>query len=302
MKKTIGLHQRGLTLVELMVSLAISMLIVIAASSFYLNSSRTSSTQDAASALQDSARFATDLITRNIQQAGYQNYIWSTSGAMYRREVAPPADSEPDLRGYNNTAAGSGLDHGLHNRTTDRINNSDTLVIRFQGSGTPTGDGSIIDCLGRPQPQPASAGNRAFSIFEVIQPAGTLEPELRCKFWDSAAGAFSDAAVVRGVETLQFMYGVDTNNDSFIDRWLNASEVDSTGNAINDWSRVKAVRVGMVLRSPERVTVSSGTATTTLSPLGTNFSQNNGDTLTVNPADGRLRRVVTFTVNLRNAL
>lgn len=299
-----GRHQRGLTLIELLVSLAISMVIVIAAASFYLSSGRSRDTQEAASVLQDNARFATDIITRNIQQAGYQNYIWDTKGALGRREVLAPSDGEPDLRGYNNTAAGTSTDNGAHNRSTNRVNSSDTLVVRFQGSGTAPGDGSMIDCLGRPQPEPTVAGTRAYSIFELRQATGSLEPELKCKFYNSATGLFTSEVVIRGVETLQFMYGVDTNNDSFVDKWLNAAEVDAiSGNVLSDWARVRSVRVGMVLRSPDRVTVnSSSTGSTTFAPLGINFTQSNGDTLVANSSDGRLRRVVTFTVNMRNPL
>jgi type IV pilus assembly protein PilW len=301
-------RQRGLSLVELLVALAISMIIVIAAATFFLTSGRSRDTQEAASLLQDNARFATDLITRNIQQAGYQNYIWDSAGAGFRREVAPPSDGEPDLRGYNNSAAGTNTDHGLHDRSTNRVAGSDTLVARFQGSGVTAGDGSIIDCMGRPQPEPVSAGDRAYSIFEVRQPSGSAEPELRCKYYStsSGVGAFSSEVIVRGVETLQFLYGVDTNGDTFVDKWLNAAEVSPTSSTtpVNDWAKVKSVRVGMVLRSPDRVSVAAttGSSTGTLAPLGSNFTQNNGDTLVVNSNDGRLRRVVTFTVNLRNAL
>ena len=295
--------QTGLTLVELMVSLVISMTIVIAASSFYLGSGRSRDSQEAASILQDNARFATEIITRNIQQAGYQNYIWSTQGAAGRREVMAPPDSEPDLRGYNNSAAGTSTDHGVHDRSTNRVNNSDTLVVRFQGSGASPGDGSMIDCLGRPQPEPTVAGDRAYSVFEVRQSSATTEPELRCKYYNSATSTFSSEVVVRGVEKLQFMYGVDTNGDTYVDRWRNASEVDVTSNAISDWSVVRSVRVGMVLRYPGRTTVgASGSGTTTLAPLGTNFSQGVNDNLVVDRGDGFLRRVVTFTVNLRNSL
>lgn len=303
--------QRGLTLVELLVSLVISMVIVIAAASFYLSSGRSRDTQEAASVLQDNARFATEIITRNIQQAGYQNYIWSTAGAAGRREVLAPSDGEPDISGYNNTAAGTSTDNGVHNRSNNRINNSDTLIVRFQGSGTsPSGDGSMIDCLGRPQPDPTFAGERVYSIFEVRQSSTSVEPELKCKYssWTSGVQTYTSEVVVRGVEMLQFMYGVDTDGDSFVDKWLNAAEVNPGGSttAIADWSKVKSVRVGMVLRSPDRVTVaSSAGGTTTMAPLGANFTQSNvsyPDTLVVNSSDGRLRRMVTFTVNLRNPL
>jgi len=293
-----------LTLIELLVALAISMVIVIAAAAFFLGSSRSRDTQDAAGTLQENARFATDIITKSIQQAGYQNYIWSTVGASMRREVSPPADGEPDLRGYNNSAAAGGADNGVHNRTANRVNNSDTLIIRFQGSGAGSGDGSMIDCRGKPLPEPDLLVTRGFSIFEVRPGSTTVEPELRCKYGSTASGVlvFVAEPVVRGVESLQFMYGVDTDSDTVIDRWRNAAEVD----AATQWPQVRAVRVGMVLRSPDRVTVTSSAAgTTTVAPLGASFSQNlpaAPDSLVVDPKDGRLRKVVTFTVNLRNTL
>lgn len=296
-------REAGLTLIELLVALAISMVIVIAAAAFFLGSSRSRDTQDAAGTLQENARFATDIITKSIQQAGYQNYIWSTVGASMRREVSPPADGEPDLRGYNNSAT-NGSDNGVHNRTTNRVNNSDTLIVRFQGSGTGAGDGSMIDCRGKPLPEPDLLVTRGFSIFEVRPGSTTVEPELRCKYGSTATGTliFNAEPIVRGVESLQFMYGVDTDNDTVIDRWRNAAEVD----AATQWPQVRAVRVGMVLRSPDRVTVTSSAAgTTTVAPLGAAFSQNlpaAPDSLVVDPKDGRLRKVVTFTVNLRNTL
>lgn len=298
-------HVSGLTLVELLVSLAMSLLVVMAASSFFLGSSRSRATQDDMGQLQDNARFATEMITKAIQQAGYQNYIAGTAGASNRREVAAASDGEPDIRGYNNTAAGTSTNNGTHNTSANRVNNSDTLVVRYQGSGSPA-DGSMIDCLGRSQAAPTTPGDRAFSIFEVRQPTGSAEPELRCKYFNVSTGSFSVEPIVRGVETLQFMYGLDTDGDSFVDKWLNASEVSPTGstNPAADWARVSSVRVGMVLRSPNRVAVTTGvgSATQTLAPLGSNFSQNVSDTLTVTPTDGRLRKEVTFTVNLRNVL
>lgn len=300
----------GLSLVELLVALAISMVIVIAASAFFLSSSRSRETQDAAGALQDNARFATEIITKTIQQAGYQNYLWNTVGSTYRREVLPPSDGEPDLRGYNNTAAGSSIDNGVHDRSSNRVNNSDTLIVRYQGSGASPGDGNMIDCLGRPQAEPDALVPRAYSIFEVRRNSTTSEPELRCKYGSVSSGvlSFTSEPLVRGVETLQFLYGVDTDNDSLADQWKNAEEVDTA----NQWALVRSVRVGMVLRSPTSVgVVTSVSGTTTLNPLGVGFSQGTSDTFnsTDSPlridtknTDGRLRKVVTFTVNLRNAL
>jgi type IV pilus assembly protein PilW len=291
--------QRGLTLVELMIALVISLLIVIAATSFYVGSSRSRDFQETSSTLQENARFATEIITRVIQQAGYQNYVYIGGSSLREQyEISGSYDAEPDIRGYNNSAGGASLDHGVHNRSTNRVNNSDTLVVRFQGSGNPA-DGSMIDCQGFPVIRPdAGSGDRAVSVFDV-QVSNTGEPELRCK--NSLSGQFTP--IVRGVEMLQFMYGIDTNSDTFVDRWLNASEVSATGSAtyIADWKRVRSVRVGMILRSNDTTGIPTGSART-LSPLGAQFTQSNGDTLTIPATDVRQRKVVTFTVNLRNSL
>lgn len=300
-------QHKGLTLVELLVALAISLVIVIAAAALFLGSSRSRDTQDGASQLQDNARFATEVITRNIQQAGYQNYIWNSTGAIARREVSPSADGQPDIRGYNNAPGGSfsgfgGTSWG-HNKPSTRVNNSDVLVTRFQGAGAASGDGSIIDCRGAPQAETAVGVDRAFSVFEVYE-SSTGEPELGCRY----QGSTQVVPIVRGVESLQVLYGVDTNGDSIADSWKNANEVDNgcTGVAcVAKWQQVRVVRVGMVLRSPTAVAVSSATGTSTVAPLGANFSQGIAaapDTLTVNNTDGRLRKVVTFTVNIRNTL
>lgn len=299
--------QRGMTLVELMVSLVISLVLVAAGASFLLGSNQSKLVQDELSILQDSSRFATEIITKSIQQSGFQNYAFNTSGAAARREIVAAFDGEPDFKGFNNSAAACNssficTDFGLKDRSASRINNSDTLITRYQGFGSGAGDGSIVDCRGSPVPEPTSAGDRAYSGFEVRQVSGDLEPELRCVFNKGtfASPVYESQTIIRGVESLQFMYGVDTNNDAFIDKWLNASEVSTiTSTRLVDWAKVKAIRVGMIIRSSNKA--GSLAPSATISPLGVNFSQNVDDTL-VAGGDGRIRKVVTFTVNLRNKL
>jgi type IV pilus assembly protein PilW len=308
--------QQGLTLIELMVAMVISILVVIVAASFYLSSSRIRATQDSAAQLQDTARYITDIITKNIQQAGYQDYILpdlppGMTTRPLREMQAAGAAQVLGIQGFNNSATGAATDQGQHDRNSDRVNNSDTLVVRFQGmsstrmvvNGVVTtvpaqADGSIIDCRGLPQPAPANIDDRIFSVFEVRLNNG--EPELMCKYWDRTAAAFATETIARGVESFQVMYGLDLNGDSFPDQWMTAQQVDLVAGR---WDKVRSVRVGMVIRSLDRVT--AATAAGTLKPLGENFTLAAGDdpgATYTSADDGRLRKVVTFTVNLRNAL
>ncbi len=309
------LRQRGLTLIELMVAMVISIVVVIVAASFYLSSSRIRASQDAAAQLQDTGRYITEIVTRNVQQSGFQNYILpdgSTGATRALRELADPAAAPVlGIVGFNNSATGADSDNGVHDRSADRVNNSDTLVLRFQGmsstvsmvngaatSGVSKEDGSIIDCRGLPQPAPVSNDDRIFSVIEVRLNNG--EPELMCKYKDRTTGNFNSEVIARGVELFQVMYGLDLNGDSFPDQWLNAQQVDAvTGR----WDKVRSIRVGMVIRSLDRVNVATSAAT--YKPLGENFTLAAVDdpgTTYASPDDGRLRKVVSFTVNLRNAL
>jgi type IV pilus assembly protein PilW len=66
----------------------------------------------------------------------------------------------------------------------------------------------------------------------------------------------------------------------------------------NNWRRVRAIRIGMILRGPKGSAISQVAAN--LFPLGASFAAADDAFSTFPaPADGRLRQEVTFTVHLR---
>ena len=67
--------QQGFSLIEFMVSIVISMAVVIAASYVYLNSRETQRTLSEKSMMFESARFAMDLVGRDIENAGFYPII-----------------------------------------------------------------------------------------------------------------------------------------------------------------------------------------------------------------------------------
>lgn len=120
--------------------------------------------------------------------------------------------------------------------------------------------------------------------------AGTNGPALFMKQGDGAS-----VELVEGVETMQVLYGEDTDTgtpDNIPDRYVPANQV-------KDFSNVVAVRVDILLRSikelPWRTAISknyllggstTATATTITSPT--------------TPKDKRLRKVMSTTIKLRN--
>ncbi len=307
-------RQRGLTLVELMIGLLLALLVTLAATAALMASRQGFSAVDATSQLRDNARFASTLVQRVVAQAGYQDH--STPGAKPNGSRFGGATPVPFVEGQDDTgvtipATGPSYQSGKG------VNGSDVLSVRFQGSSLATltaanpdaGDGSIIDCAGNPLGK--TTGQLPESILYVA--TGTDgEPSLMCGFVNPTTGQWSAQPLVRGVETLQVRYGVDSPNvppgtktTDLPQTYLPASALLAPSNPqqeLLNWQRVKAVRIGMVLRGPVGSALVRGPqAASTAYPLGETM-HDAGDKGSELPytGDGRLRQTVTFTVYLRN--
>lgn len=68
-----GTGQRGLTLVELLVAMTLGLLVLLAISSLYIGSRATFRLQDDNARLQETGRYALEVMGRSIRQAGFWN-------------------------------------------------------------------------------------------------------------------------------------------------------------------------------------------------------------------------------------
>src|SRR5438034_11325590 len=71
---TMRARQTGLTIVELMVSMTLGLLVVMAATALLLSTKSGYITQDEAARLQDTGRYALENIARAVRQAAYENW------------------------------------------------------------------------------------------------------------------------------------------------------------------------------------------------------------------------------------
>ena len=329
--------QSGLTLLELLVALGLGLIVVTIAATALLLGQRGYRAVDATTALRDRERFATDLISRVVIQAGYQDFGAINVGL---RSTAPLLgdDPEPDIYGWNNavykkpddlllstsTKITTGNRPGDCGSVTDTscLNGSDVLVVRFQGVSTAsagtTADNTMINCAGQGEAGLVKddLNERAISMFHVAR--GTNgEPSLYCSYYSFKGGVWVDPQpMIEGVETFQVLYGTDGvtaatvpstaagAQDSVADRWLRADQLTVSGNPAatrENWRRVRAVKIGMVLRAPSGSAPQATTAT--FAPLGSLYSSSadTGTSLVV-AADSRLRMVSNLSVHLRNDL
>jgi len=315
-------REKGFTLVELLVAMAISSVIAIAAVSALIVSRQGFVTVDAASQLRDNARFATDLMQRLGVQAGYEDFIYATTNRL--ANVAGVASNpDPSISGFNNsTPSASDPFNTATARTAGLGFGSDILILRYQATETFPGSGvsdrSMIDCAGNASTAiPINRDDRITSVLYVGLSQG--EPSLMCKI-----GSADGQPIIQGVENFQVLFGVDNvtpntapaaaaTTDSVADRFLRADQMvvpsDPVGTNAN-WRRVRSLRIGMVIRGPTGSAQDS--AAQTFFPLGQSRASSGGSagsamsstndpgTIFSPGADSRMRQVVTFTVHLRN--
>lgn len=331
--------QAGLTLIELMVAMVISLVIVLAATAALLIARQGFTSVDAASQLRDSARFAQDVLQRLGVQAGHRDIQFVAATRPPPTMGVDPV--EPNVFGFNNRARNSThawSEANASQRTAGSLGyGSDILVLRFQSTGfypvlpgaavtssaTKT-DLGMIDCSGEaPKDRSTSYSERFASVLHVGKSIDD-EPALMCTRWNEA-GTIETQPLIKGVENFQVLYGVDgigpanavlpasATADSVVDRYLRADQLTVPDAAITtaNWQRVRSIRIGMVLRGPPGSAVDNtaqtfyplGTAKASGSgAVGSMFADNAKDPGTeFKPsADGRLRHVVTFTIHLRN--
>lgn len=233
-------HQQGLTLIELMIAMALGMGVVLAAVAL-MQAARSTYLSVADSAqVQENGRYALDLIARTVRQA---NYVPQDNPAFLRDDLS---GLEPGVFGIDNARV-SEHSTGLSSPSANRdAHGSDLLAIRFFGSGPRNQpDNDMLNCAGFAVPGPNGATSlsdleevRGQSIFYVA-PDSTGEPELRCKYF-TRDGGWSAAAIVRGVESFQVLYGVRSTGSEL--DYVNATRIGTR------WRDVAAVRIALLAR------------------------------------------------------
>ncbi|WP_334189716.1 PilW family protein [Noviherbaspirillum sp.] len=312
-------YQGGLTLIELMISITLGLLVMLAATALLLSSKSAYTAQDDGTRLQDTGRYASEVISRSVRQAAYEN--WDRQDAP----IVSAAGISANIAGLDARSL-SATTNGITSPVASSVNGSDVLAVRFFGSGAGEhGDGSMINCAGfgvaAATSQDSADEERGTSIFYVARDAGG-EPQLYCKFHGKKGWVAQ--ALARGVESFQVLYGIDSDGDSLPNQYLNAASLQAldaalvlTGATAQEqavdrnrktwWKKVVVIRTALLLRGTEKSRTDALTSQYDL--FGRDYSDLNAsadvgtrilEAQLPESTRNRIRKISATTIQLRN--
>jgi type IV pilus assembly protein PilW len=271
---------KGFTLVELMITLVLSLMITYAIAQVLISSNRTSVTSDGMSQSQETGRFVMSYLAQQVRQAGLDSITnaSATTSAFMNCTDFPDLDNDVNDR-EDNVCITEGFGVGAGGETqanieTINITHGDRLSIAW----IPPAD-SLADCSGstghQPLDKPAdpitpyAVDDIILNTFWVAFDATSGMNSLMCQgflFDGTDVIASSPAqAIANGVEAMQILYGQGTAvrnsaNDRNINHYVPAA-VNPTAiveaREVRDWSQVYAVKISIMTRSITEVTNSN---------------------------------------------
>jgi len=303
-------RMQGFSLVELMISVTIGLVIVLALTQFFLTALNSQTSQSEASLVNENARFATDLLSREIRKAGFSN-TWQSNVTPGGNFCA--ATNNPSFVGLNDpttidpsSATGAGTTVNIYSPYTSGSlhSSNDVLRVYYYGENT-TSTAPIYDCQGNPV---ATGLLVQDTLFIMADPNNNSEPTLYCYSSNPPAVTAQTAAgspgmpMVPGIESLQLLYGEDTDQDGIVNRFVPAHLITSSDN-------VSSIKISMVVRgNAGGTTKGTGVPTGPLYHFSASYpASTNTDPSAVFPAagvnvpaDNRLRKLYSSDITFRN--
>jgi len=222
-------RQRGLTLVEMMVTILIALFLLAGVGYMLQHTRDTYTSESQLAALQDSQRLAMTLITDVVQSAGYfPNPTQNTIDTAL--PVAAPFAQDQSISGVQGASAPG-----------------DTLTVRY----VTTGSDGILNCLGTSNTLAAGPGTNITytNQFSLTAADASGSSTLQCALTDSSTGKTSPPqALVSGLTNMQIWFGVKRNPagaGNNVDTYLRPGEMLAA-----DWTSITSVRIRLTFLNP----------------------------------------------------
>ena len=265
-RRSIRASQHGMTLVELMVSLAVGLVIIAAATLLFVNSSQARREVDMSAEPIENGRYGLDALTRELSQAGFYGTLVDTTGTTLAPCSLDPAVWADSL---------DIVAFGLNNADPDpvclaRKPGTDAVFVQRAATCTTAEAGAacaevptqaymqVSECGAEYNATPvviALGGNAALKL-QTRACDGTLASKrrfIRRFFYVDAAdvlnyvditpsGPSAPVPIVENIEQMQVEYGIDADGDGTPERFAPTTP---------DWTQVIGARVWLLARSAD---------------------------------------------------
>jgi type IV pilus assembly protein PilW len=175
--------QLGLTLVEMMIAMVLGLLILLAVSSIYIGSRQTFRMQDDNARLQETGRYALEVLGRSVRQAGFWNMPINPVATATAFGGTPITGADG--------AAGA----------------SDTVTVQYDYLAADRDcEGTVPSTLATPPAFVTDAYRLTANnlVCDGVDTDATFQP------------------LVSDIDDVQILYGIDTTNDQSADRYVAA--------------------------------------------------------------------------------
>lgn len=214
--KSLMSHQKGLSLVELLIAMALGLLLTVGALQMMLSSQNIYRTTDTLSRIQENGRFSLNFLAKGVRMAGHNS--------------ADDEDAEGKV--FWDGACGA----------------SDPCTVN--GAGT---DSDQIGVLMDPSDDNDCQGNNVgenkviVNVYSVADLDNDQINSLYCQGYNLSTGTWYGASgpqpLVDGIESMQILYGVsDPDAKNSITSYISSDDV-------GDWGSIGAVRIGLLVNN-----------------------------------------------------
>lgn len=276
-------RQRGLTLIEMMIAVALGLLILAAILQLFTASRQTYRFQQNVARMQENARIAVEILQRSVRDAGFE----------------PPPASSAQL---TCATAGTCLLGGSNNLTDSQatsaraITGSDTLIVRMRS------DGNTTDCQGETidygyisgGSETGNTSSNEFRIGPKTVSAAYPAPSLRCGRSADITSSPWGQPLIDDIDDMQVLYGYRDSSTG------NLVYVPGSVLSTAQYYLLTAVRIQLCVRSPDSNVVTAANTQHCLMDSDGDGEYDDDRTTGTLASDGRLRQVVTTTIKLRN--
>lgn len=199
-------QQRGFSLVEVLVGLAIGIVLVLGLTTFFGSMRQTSIRAQQLSQVQNQQRMAMYFLHNAIANAGYHTGIDSST---------PPQPADPTVVFPARTTGTAPLfpSAGQSLVGTGDGSSNDSISVRFIASSTVAQQGCTAAL---------TAGNRYINTFSV---SGGF---LQCVELNETTGVSTTNNLISGLVSMKIWYGVDTNGNGSVTNYYRATAAGGT--------------------------------------------------------------------------